>query len=205
MDADILIYSILGISIIGVVFYVLYRLDKRAETRWYKLAERLDFTYQSRRSPLFRYALDGKVIGIHRGRSIEFEKKSTGGGEYSARIDYTRIVTYLENPSNKFALVKPKGILGKTLDAVGSKDVSSEEFHRQFSTKSRPDDFASTVLASPELRGRLLQVGMNLLRLSGSELKLEVFGFDFKGTKNSYDYRFDLLCDVADSVEAAGA
>lgn len=50
------------------LFYVLYRINKRAETDWYEFAERLGITYEPR-SGASRLVGTGHLTGVHRGRS----------------------------------------------------------------------------------------------------------------------------------------
>jgi hypothetical protein len=166
---------------------------------WHELANRTGLTF----TPASCLGLYGwpSVHGQYRGRELVLY--AAGDSLIESLSDDTKIrVAVKHAPGASFSLSPPMWpAVTRVSPPKGRVLVGDDEFDRAFLLRGRPEEFVATVFASAELRQRTLGLrpGTGLM-LGSTEIWMEG-----PGLERDVDYLqfvFDLLCDLAEEVEA---
>jgi hypothetical protein len=178
------------------------------EYAWLKLASSFGLT------------CDGpRMFGMYRGRSLEItivqENEDLRGlsGKYPTMLILTggivealiggprrgtfhtmRVVLSVDNPVRRFMSIQKGGVLpfGRGVR------TGDRRFDRRFRIRSRPQEFAASVLALPELRQRLLDV-KGSIRMYKNELYYEQPWIEADAQR--LRFLINLLYDLAEAAE----
>lgn len=178
----------------AVIFAVIYFSRRAREKAWRELAESLGLTYESG-----GFLGLSRVTGTYHGHSLTLDTFTRGSGK--SRTTYTRIVLFVNNQATAYLALYEEGVFSKIGKFFGMQDIQigDEELDRRFIIKSRPENFAASLLLAGGLRQKLLETRPLNIELDGRELH-----FEQVGVLMNVDYLrslFDLLSDVAGAVE----
>jgi hypothetical protein len=141
------------------------------------------------------------MSGVYRGRDLVLDTYTPTNLDNV--IDVTRLRLPIDNPANGHMRLDhfPIGrAIGTALRPQSQICTGDKVFDRQFAITSTPLGFAVEVLASPQLRQRLLHVRENTeIELTGNQLSLERAGIEKDATYLLF--LLDLLIELADAVE----
>ncbi len=186
----ILLEMVFFVGVFGWIF-----LSRRARDKaWRELAESAGLTFEPG-----GFLGSPRVTGTYRGHTLTLDTFTRGTGK--SRQVYTRIVLFVNNQENAYLALYQEGVFSKIGKFFGMQDiqVGDEDLDRKFIIKSRPENFAASLLLIGNLRQRLLESGSLNIELDGRELHFERIGV----LTNQENLRsvFDLLSDLAAAVE----
>jgi hypothetical protein len=143
-----------------------------------------------------------RIVGTYRGRQVDLYRYSPSIDDV---LDEMCIRLQVNNPGGGYLRLDHAPIgraIGVLLWPQKQTRTGDEVFDRQFSITSRPEAFAAAVLASSDLRQRLLHVRESTtIELRGEQLSLERAGLE--GDEAYLHFLFDLLCELAGAAESA--
>jgi hypothetical protein len=173
--------------------------DRNRRSAWRQLADRTGLTY----NPAGCLGLYGweTVHGSYRGRPLKLEP--SGESMIQLLVEDTKLWVAVRNVRDVyFSLTPPlSAIVVKYRPPKGRVVLGDTAFDGAFLLRGHPVASVAEVFAREELRERLLRLrpGTGLV-LSGQEIWLQRNGFE--QDVEYLHFLFDLLCDLAERVEA---
>lgn len=192
----VIIILLEAVFFVGVFVWIF--LSRRARDKsWRELAESTGLTFEPG-----GFLGSPRVTGAYRGHSLTLDTFTRGAGKN--QHVYTRIVLFVNNQDNAYLALYRESVFSKIGKFFGMQDiqVGDEDLDRKFIIKSRPENFAASLLLIGNLRQQLLEAGAVNIELDGRELHFEQLG-----VLTNQEYLrslFDLLSDLAAAVERAG-
>lgn len=173
-----------------------YARSQRREQAWGQLAARTGLSQEKGRyffSPL-------TVAGSYKGYPVRLYTFSRGSGKN--RTTYTRLALDVQHPAGALLGLSREGFLSGLGKKLGMQDVrlGDAQFDDSFVIKSRPDDFASRVLSSYDLRQRLVRDLQGTLQLGDGRVYVTRTGTDTDVDR--LQNHLELLAGVADALRA---
>jgi hypothetical protein len=191
--------SILSIAV-PVTLVRLVMLGMQANA-WRRLGERVGLAYKPSGCIPFMHP---RVMGTYRGRDVKLYRYSPLTEDV---MDVVCIELGVGHSSNCYLRLEHAPIRRAIGELLGQRyPIRTQDavFDRQFEIDSKPPSFAAAVLASANLRRRLLSVReYTKIELQGQWLSWERVGLE---RDEAYlCYLIDLLCDLADVIEGVEA
>ncbi len=163
-----------------------------------KVENQLGFRYQNR-----RYSVE------HRGREFQLwdHSKSYGGrGEFTSPdyLPFTRIKTSIEKKEGIYLLLKPAGLIGQIIAAIGIQGIAIGmlSIDENFLMISKPKDVGKQLLYTPNILEQVFVFNPTILRIRLDVLLFEQAGYLKRKSRDYYLSLFDLLCDIAEIMES---
>jgi hypothetical protein len=190
---------------LAALIYFLHLQDRKWTGQWKDLAKihGMEVTPGSWSTP-------GSAKGNYRERRLKLKTYSHDETNYNRsayalstkKTWYTHVALSVDNQPNRDMTLWKKGFADRACKSFGDR-IGDERFDNTFIAHGNPEGFLANVLNSPELRKTILKAHWP----RGATLMLRNKHLTFEMKAREVDIRgvislFDLLCDVAEAVEA---
>ena len=179
-------------------FYQRFYLPKNRTKTWPELAALTGLSYKPPTGPWSNRS-QPHVTGMYRGHYLKLDlvKVAHGVVDDGIALYQTRIVLSMKSKLYSSLSLERRWWFWSAGNQIDDEDF--KEFGRYFVIENQPKDFAVRVLASPELRQRLMKAKVLKLKLSDLGLSFEKSGVE--SNIDSLRMLFDLVCDLANTAE----
>ena len=193
LAVEIQILVIVGIA--GLVILIIFFQRQTQLWAWNDLAVRTGLVCDSGKylwSPI-------RVTGLYRGHSLILDTFTRGSGKNSRT--YTRAVLSVNNPVPLQLVLSEEKVFDKMGKWMGVQDiqVGDETLDRRYKIKGQPEAEIVRLLASWEVRRKLLEVSSLKIEIEAGEVRAEKHGTEKK--VEELEKAFELLSGIAEEVE----
>ncbi len=175
--------------------YLVLQSRRRA---WEELAARLGLTF----TPGNWIGRGMSVSGTYRSQHITLDKFTRRTGKNSTT--YTRVVLFLKQPAQIELVIYTEGLFSKIGKLLGMKDIQTgdEAIDQRYIIKGQPENSIASLLASYDLRQKLVEAPALHIKVQGQEIYYEKRGFI--RDENNLVALFDLITSLASGIDRLG-
>lgn len=175
-----------------VISYLVLQSRRRA---WEELAARLGLTF----APGNWIGRGMSISGTYRSQHITLDKFTRRTGKSSTT--YTRVVLFLKQPSQIEMMIYTEGLFSKIGKLLGMKEMQTgdEALDQRYIIKGQPENMIASLLASYDVRQKLVEAPALHIKVQGQEVYYEKRGF--AKDENNLIALFDLITSLASGID----
>jgi hypothetical protein len=183
------------VALVVVALLASYLILQSRRRAWEELAARLGLTF----TPGNWTGSGMSITGTYHSQHLTLDTYTRRTGKNST--SYTRIVLFLQQPTQLELEITNEGMFSKIGKLLGSKEIQTgdEAIDQRYIIKGQPENMIFNLLQSYDVRQKLVEAPSLNIRARGQEIYYDKRGFI--KDENNLVVLFDLMTSLANGID----